>query len=320
MRSLQQLRLPLRRACQVPSVTWEDQAVQADIHHTVNFLLYSSDSQLQNAFIAGSIPEMNAVLYADIDFCNATALQNLAGNINQHISSLSNGQITNLCDPEQWDPDTALSVVSATYFNGLWLDPFSVRPGTFTLADGQQVTLPRVLQITTNWTSQYSRSNGWQAVTIPYTGEHEMVFILPPEGQTPDLVTPHIVDDLLSSLYYYDVHIDVPAFSIDSEVQLGDLLAQTGLASLFYLGRLRLGHMLFGPRPLTVNRVTQRCFIDVNERGVERPPWVNTSQSKTLPVVVNFNRPFLYILRSSHSGKIVFMGQIFQPQMVQPSP
>ena len=333
--SLQQLAQSLGGACHHPSSTASTEenteSGQADIYHMTNYLLFSCDFQLQNSFLTGQIPEMNAVLYADINFCDALDLQNLAANINQHISSLSNCMITNLCNPEQWDPDTALSIVSAIYFNGLWREPFSVRSGVFTLANGQQVSLPRVLHGLA-WHTQYSIEQDWQAVTISYTSGHEIIFILPPEGQMPNQVTPEIVTELLSSGWPQPVEMSVPAFNIESDVQLvGDMFTQAGLDRpswgrswldllLFgtrppvHWGRSRPQRMLFGSTP-PVSRVTQRCVTDVNGRGIEPTCSTIMTEIKTLPITVHFNRPFLFILRDPRSGRILYIGQIFHPQM-----
>ena len=298
-----------------PSVTGAATGL-VDTYQTATYVLLSHNFQLIDGFQEAQMLPMNAVLCSDINFGDSLSLQLVASNINQQVSNLSNNVITNFCNPQNWSPDTALHILSAIYFNGLWTDPFSVGAGAFTLANGQDIHITNMLRTLASQ-AQYSAEAGWQAIAVPYAGEHEMAFILPPQGQIPSQITPELLANLFLSLSHQGVILSVPAFNINSEVQLQGVLTQAGLGMLFQPDRVMLGRMVQGSTPFSIDVFTQRNSLNVNARGTEAASVTEISlvpRGSSQPPRVHFNRPFLYVLRNKHSGRIVYIGQIFYPE------
>ena len=291
---------------------------QGEIYSVGNCLLLSSGHQLQQTYRT-ELERMNAIVRDRIDFTDTPSLQALAQQLNQHFCQLTQGMIPSFCDAGQWTSDTSLSLINSVYFKGLWQTPFYRKTnGFFTLASGVRVHLNRVLHRELDY-SEYANQNGWQAVTVPYQEAHEMVLVLPPEGAMPHQVSPEAIMDLLSLLQPTNVNLELPAFETHSELDLNAVLMGTGLQCLFQSGGVSLGGMLAGSSDsVFLSSARQHCAIKVNEKGTEAAAITPLSVARVLSraVRVNFNRPFLYILRHKETGRILFIGQILHPEVL----
>lgn len=289
-----------------------------DVYSIGNCLLLSSGHQLQQTY-REQLGKMNAAVRDNIDFTNVESLQELAQQLNQQFCVLTHGMIPSFCDARQWDPSTSLALINSVYFNGEWENHFnSVEGGGFfRLPDGQYIRLNRILSLDIIPHAQYASHEGWDAVAVPYTGAHEMVLVLPPSGAMPNQVSAPIITGLFSSLHSTSVGATLPPFEINSNLDLNPALTGTGLSCLFQPGGVSLGAMLAGSSgSMSVSHVRQSCGIKVNERGTEAGAVTVIGVAKGIDqhFRVNFNRPFLYILRHKETGRILFIGQILNPE------
>ena len=68
-------------------------------------------------------------------------------------------------------------------------------------------------------------------------------------------------------------------------------------------------------KPLMISMVKQKTFIDVNEKGTEAAAVTFigflTTAYRPEPRTVDFfaNRPFLFTIRETSTGAVIFMGQ-----------
>lgn len=188
--------------------------------------------------------------------------------------------------------------------------------GMFTLANGR-VHLRRVLHQEIRQTG-YATHDEWQAVTVPYRGNYEMVLVLPPEGTAVSGISSGIMADLLASMQTVpEVDLTLPAFETHSKSDLHSALQNTGLGCLFELGRVNLGGMLVGSsKEIFLSGAQQNCAIKVNELGTEASAVTQTMFVDGIRnnIKINFNRPFLYILRHKKTERILFIGQILHPE------
>ena len=308
-------------ACHTPSgAELNTTPGQGEVYSVGNCLLLASRYQLQQTYRA-ELEKMNAIVHEGIDFTNTPSLQTLAQQLNQHFCQLTQGMIPSFCNADQWSSDTALTLINSVYFRGLWQIPFYRERdgGFFTLANGTRVHLSRVLHQELHY-SEYAIQNGWQAVTVPYQGAHEMVLVLPPEGTTLSGISPEIITNLFSSLQsVHEIDLHLPAFETNSETDLNSVLTRTGLGCLFQSGGVSLGGMLVGSsEAIFLSDVKQNCAIKVNEKGTEAAAITQTEffDGPGSDIYINFNRPFLYILRHKETGRILFIGQILHPEVL----
>ncbi|WP_252179516.1 serpin family protein [Endozoicomonas sp. 4G] len=304
---------------QPPSTTEESGAASGsdEVYSFGNWLLLSSRYQLLDAY-RRIAEKTNTMIYDNIDFNNESSLIDLARQLNQQISILTQGMMPDSCRPDRWGPDTVLSLINTVYFRGSWKQPFyrDEDGGFFTLANGRRIRLREVLNSEVQF-SEHANVNGWQAVTVPYQGNYEMVLVLPPEGTLPSAISVLALADLLSSLQPVQrVELTLPPFESRSDTDLNPMLRQMGLGGLFEQGKVSLGAMLMGSsQDIFLSKVHQKCAIKVNEKGTEASAvteMVCTDGMVRHPCV-NFDRPFLYMLRHQGTLRIVFIGQILDP-------
>jgi serpin B len=69
---------------------------------------------------------------------------------------------------------------------------------------------------------------------------------------------------------------------------------------------------------LYITDVLHQTFIETNEEGTEAAAAtvviIGTTSMPPPTPVINVNRPFLYLIRETTTGTIVFMGQVTDPR------
>ena len=73
-----------------------------------------------------------------------------------------------------------------------------------------------------------------------------------------------------------------------------------------------------GDQSLYVSTVAQKAFIDVNENGTEAAAaTIAVVQTQSMPggqpLKVTIDHPFIFIIRDTSTGAILFMGTVMQP-------
>ncbi|WP_252180481.1 serpin family protein [Endozoicomonas sp. 4G] len=296
-----------------------------DEYCVANCLLVSSNIQLQETY-QERLKQINADTLS-VNFSSHISLQIVAQALNKQFCELTHGMVEQFCNASDWQSDTTLALISSVYFKGLWEKSLKKRPEgyVFFLPDGEIVNLERFMdgEITS---SQYADYNNWQAVTLPYQGDHEMVLILPPDGTMPHEVTPEIIAVLFSVLDSQEscasdskADVGLPPFKVCSRTDLAKILSATNsrLSSLFTTP-LSLGAMLTDPVSFNtnINKLDQNCVIEVDEEGTRAAAVTHMTglRCASKRKSIQFRRPFLYILRERGTGRIKFIGQILDPR------
>lgn len=268
------------------------------------------------------VNDLNVNMHKGIDFSNRPALRELAKTLNEAISELTHGMITNLCNPNAWNHEALFIILTSVYFHGTWKTPLECHEncGTFTLPDQQKINLKKVLKKDLTNT-QYAKLNDWQAVAVPYEEDYEMVFILPPHGTLPHQADSDELKKLLNMLTHHNVNLQVPPFNTQSHHDLEPLLKTVGLGVFFYSGGLSMGNMLAHPRyDLSLGQAIQQCSIIVDEYGTTAAAATELSFRECYVAYqdVIFDRPFMYVLRGrGERGRILFTGQEIHPEAIQ---
>jgi serpin B len=113
------------------------------------------------------------------------------------------------------------------------------------------------------------------------------------------------------------VDVYLPKFKFDASFQLADTLKAMGMTDAF------TDHADFSgisDEGLKIDKVIHKAFIDVNEDGTEAAAatgvgftdfFACTSCGPT--PVFDADHPFLFALRDTHTGSLLFMGRVMQP-------
>jgi serpin B len=163
--------------------------------------------------------------------------------------------------------------------------------------------------------------DGFQAVELPYeNGDVSMLVILPDEGQFQAVeaaLSPEMIQGILESLTYGSVILTLPRFTYESAFDLNDALGALGMTDAFDLARADFSGM-DGNRDLYIGNVVHKAFVAVDENGTEAAAATAvimqiTSALPGEPIVFTVDRPFLYLIRDTRTGGILFVGRVVAP-------
>ena len=236
--------------------------------------------------------------------------------INNWVSNQTEGKIKDLIPPGVIDDLTRLVLTNAIYFNAAWLHPFGTRPdNTFHLLDGSEVSVPMMVGLG----SGYASGEGYQAVELSYQGnELSMVILLPDAGQFEAFerrLDTQYVNTIISNIAYNDmVELSgMPKFKFESSFSLANTLAAMGMPVAFSGAADFSG--ITGRQDLSIKEVLHKAFVSVDEAGTEAgaATAIVVFPASQAQLVVNVDRPFIFLIRDIKTGAIVFIGRVVDP-------
>ena len=239
--------------------------------------------------------------------------------INDWVKSSTNGKIDKMVD--QIPSEIVMYLMNAIYFKGNWreqFDPKRTAAAEFTTNRNQVVTAQ---MMTRRGGFRVRRlSVGTTAVELPYGGDaFVMTAILPPENTDVnafiDVLTPQVLDVLTTEMDDPRMILNLPKFRLAWEDEFNDELKSLGMQRAFEPDgadftplSARLGHNLY------ISKVRQKTFVDVNEEGTEAAAVTSVDIGVTsFPGTIDFNRPFVFVIRERLTGTILFIGKIVRP-------
>ena len=129
------------------------------------------------------------------------------------------------------------------------------------------------------------------------------------------MLTPAMQDELRKSYECCDVTLSLPTFKSNQNTDLKDILADIGVSSL--------ENADFSPMGLGIFPVAtiHKTSVKIDEEGAEMAAvtggWLGTAgpdDTDLRHVAIDFNRPFLYIVKNYHTGAILMAGVVTHPQ------
>jgi len=251
-----------------------------------------------------------------VDFAGASEPARQA--INHWVAGQTADRIRDLMPPDTITPDTRLVLANAIYFKAKWADPFHAwGDGSFTLLDGTQVKAP--------WMSRrsplrYLPGDDFEAVEIAYQGGRaRLVVIVPAPGQFTsveaglgDAQVAAILTSL-NSLPETEAVLEMPKFSFEVRFSLARTLAEMGMPDAFG-GDADFSGM-DGSRSLRLSHVEHKAFVAVNELGTEAAAATVASMIVSAPpVILNIDRPFLFLIQDLPTNAVLFIGRVVDPR------
>jgi serine protease inhibitor len=124
---------------------------------------------------------------------------------------------------------------------------------------------------------------------------------------------------LLPTRPYRKVNLYFPKFKIENKLRLLSQLKKMGLGILANPPNFDLSEFYETQENIVVKDVLQGNFFQVDEKGIEAAS--ATAVMKKMggvavpekPLVLNFNRPFVFLIYQKMTGRLVFLGQVHNP-------
>jgi len=252
-----------------------------------------------------------------VDFARATEAARQT--INTWVEQRTENRIEELLKPGLINALTTLVLTNAIYFKGDWAAPFDkeeTEDAPFTLADGKQVEVPLMQQ-----TGQfgYLEDGDLQVLELPYGGEALSMVVLLPRAHDglPALeksLSPKRLAGWLAKLEREKVRVALPRFKTTSEFRLNKVLIAMGMRDAFSAAANFSG--MDNTRSLFIGAVVHKAFVDVNEEGTEAAAATAVVMLRAAakpPPVFRADHPFVFLIRDTRSGSILFLGRMIKP-------
>ena len=260
-----------------------------------------------------------------LDFAAATEAARQT--INAWIEKQTRDKIKDLLKPGILDAMTRLVLTNAIYFKGKWAEEFdkkATQEEDFFLTPEKKVAAPLMHQ-----TKHFGYFDGGEmhALELAYQGDRlSMVVLLPkrnvPPGAKDDLaaleasLSADKVAGWLGQLRRREVRVTLPRFKTTAEFGLKGTLVAMGMADAFNPNAADFSGMT-GTKDLFISAVVHKAFVDVNEEGTEAAAAtgvVMAGKSAPAPApVFRADHPFLFLIRDTKTGAILFLGRILDP-------
>jgi serpin B len=252
---------------------------------------------------------------ASIDFSNP---QRAAATINRWVSDKTHGKITKLVTADQLDT-AELVLTDAVYLDAKWehgFDPKLTKDDPFHLADGTTVSVPTMHQTEHLATAT---GTGWTAVGIPYKGGAlELDVIVPDDlARFEQQLTAADLSGILAGMRVQDVELALPKFEFRTRFDnLKEPLGALGVRDAFDPDRADFSGMT-GGHDLFLSAVVHQTFVHVDEQGTVAAGatgGIMAPTSAEVVVPVRVDKPFLFVVRDTSTGAIVFLGRVTDPR------
>ncbi len=242
--------------------------------------------------------------------------------INTWVSDETEDKINDLLPDGSVSADTRMVLVNAIYFKADWLRKFdanSTYDSAFHLLDGTEITTPIMNEAM--YSVPYIQGNGYQAIELAYAGETAaMDIILPDEGNFEAFessLNKDMYDEIVNGMQVTSsVAVSLPKFEFTKDFTLPDALSSMGMTDAFNPDAADFSGMT-GDKDLFIGDVIHKAFVAVDEEGTEAAAatavLMETTSAPMHDVYFIVDRPFIFIIRDTVSGQVLFIGRVLNP-------
>jgi serpin B len=286
--------------------------------NVANAMYGQSGLRFRQAFLRAIARDYGAGLRT-ADFARAAAAAR--AEINAWVSAQTKGKIPQLMGPGAVDELTRLVLVNAVYLHAKWLDPFS-HGDTFPAPFHAPAGTVKVSTMHQTGVFGYVQGSGYQALELPYQGGRlAFDILLPSAGGYGSLISRLAGEGplpLLAGLRHTQVALALPKFRLTTHVELAGALSSLGMPLAFDPGRADLSGIAGAPGYLYIHAVVHEAYLSVDEDGTEAAAATGvgiTGTAEPLPPKTKLivDRPFVFVLRDTKTGAVLFEGTVAHP-------
>ena len=241
--------------------------------------------------------------------------------INDWIGDKTNEMIPKML--EKLDASTVMCLVNAVYFEGIWQNKFTKEQTWKKEFYGAEETVEVDMMQSGDLDLRYYEADGMRGIELPYEDSTiAMQIILPGEGSTQtiqeafDSLTTEKQLEFLNALSESEskiiTYLGLPKFSMEYEIdQLVKILKTLGMVNSFDKALADFGKI---NDLLYVSDVMHKARIEVDEEGSKAAAAtvIAASESEAISVgeIIEFlvDQPFIYVIRDTSTGTILFLG------------
>lgn len=241
----------------------------------------------------------------NLDFNSAP--QSAMDSICQWAYDNSYGRLTKL-GLEKLGSNTVMALGNIVCFSSSWMSAFDTTKttvGEFLLDDGIVMDVDMMFRA---GYMDYKILDKYGIISLPFENKSfRMDLFVPNDGYNINELIPEI--DWSVKLEMGKVNLQMPKFTVHSNVDGRYLLEQTGMSELFHVGVF--DRMTDQDNDAHIDELKQDILIKVDEGGVEAAAAsVASYVSRTETVDFRIDRPFVFAIRDNAIGSFLFMGKV----------
>src|SRR5581483_10170431 len=241
--------------------------------------------------------------------------------INAWVAKETEDKIKDLLSPSALTPLTRMVLTNAIFLEASWVEPFhegNTKEGDFFVAADKK-SRASLMHLQLN--ASYLDGEAFQAIELPYRGGGLSMMVLLPKkvdgiAELEKSLTATKLAEWLPKFKRYQVELTLPKFKMGKSIGLSKELAALGMPKPFSPDADFSG---MASAQLKIDNVIHQAFVDVNEKGtVAAAAAVVVALASAAPVNLpkaefKADHPFVFVLRESRSGSVLFMGRVSQP-------
>lgn len=240
-------------------------------------------------------------------------------NINAWVNDQTKGKIDKIL--EGIDDEEIAFLINALYFRADWLegfDPNATSYRDFNLPNGNQVSTPFM---TADRLFNYVQSEDYTALEIPFKDETFSLTLAMPSTdinlqQFIKKMNSGYINEMYEEMSENRAIAYIPHLDLSYKEDLKNTLIAVGIDDAFSNSKAdftKLGESLIGPR-IFITRVDHKSVLKIDEYGAEGAAVTSVGFGVTsMPPVLDFNRPFVIILRHIETNSLLFIGRVANP-------
>jgi len=276
-------------------------------------------SDLKTPFKASFIELCRSVYQADAksaDFGNPATV----ASINTWCAKKTHGKIKKILEKLRFDEKMVL--LNSVYFKGSWQDAFKsedTKMQDFTLLTGK---IKQVSMMHKSFNAGYLQGDGFQAVSIPYAGKKQMMYVFLPDKNVDiqglrSQFTAQNWERWMGLFAGEKVNLAMPKYKVQFSTELSGALRAMGMSEAFDASSDFRN--MFVHQKAAISRVLQKTYMDVNEEGTEAAAvtavvmMAKSIRFEPKPVDFVVDRPFIVALVDEDTSEILFLGAIVDP-------
>lgn len=242
-----------------------------------------------------------------------------AKDINAWVEKRTEGLIPTLVTPDAFDADSRLTLVNTLHMKARWQTPFnsdSTSDEPFTLSDRSSADV-QMMHSGTSFGEVY-QGEGFVSVVLPYAYDELEMTLIVPDAAAYEGVEGSLNQAMLDVIYAgatgQEYSLALPKFTAESTTDLRQVIAATlGVEGLFDT----VGLDGIGPE-LAVSGAVHATKVIVDEDGTEAAAATaimvgTTSAPADPPLEIRADHPFLYVIRDTDTGAVLFVGRVLDP-------
>nr|XP_021497787.1 pigment epithelium-derived factor [Meriones unguiculatus] len=300
-----------------------------DLHSTYKELLASVTAPGKNLKSASRIVferklRVKSSFVAPLEKSYGTRPRILTGNpridlqeINNWVQAQMKGKIAR--STREMPSAISILLLGVAYFRGQWVTKFDSRKTAlqnFHLDEDRTVTVPMMSDPKAILRYGLDSDLNCKIAQLALTGSVSVIFFLP-LTVTQNLT---MIEESLTSEFIHDIDrelktiqavLTVPKLKLSYEGEVTKSLQDMKLQSLFESPDFS---KITG-KPVKLTHVEHRAALEWNEEGSGTSPNPGLQPVRlTFPLDYHLNRPFIFVLRDTDTGALLFIGKILDPR------